>query len=80
MEVAYQPEKLYARYQHQVDFTYANRMPLPSTAEQRTWANIKRGLIMLRQDFLEGRRARRLPESVLEICVVAACGAAISRV
>ena len=51
MEIAYQPEKLYARYQHQVDFTYANRLPLPSTAEQRTWANIKRGLIMLRKIF-----------------------------
>jgi hopanoid C-2 methylase len=51
MEVAYQPEKLYARYQHQVDFTYANRMRLPSTAQQKSWANIKRGLIMLRKIF-----------------------------
>jgi radical SAM superfamily enzyme YgiQ (UPF0313 family) len=51
MEIAYQPEKLYARYQHQVDFTYANRLPLPATAQQRTWANIKRGLIMLRNIF-----------------------------
>src|SRR3979409_1464858 len=51
MEIAYQPEKLYARYQHQVDFTYANRMPLLSTAEQRTWANVRRGLIMLRKIF-----------------------------
>src|SRR3954451_7987422 len=51
MEVAYQPEKLYARYQHQVDYTYANRLPLPATAQQRTWVNIKRGLIMLRNIF-----------------------------
>src|SRR5271165_34726 len=51
MEVAYQPEKLYARYQHQVDFTYANRMRLPSTAQQKSWSNIKRGLIMLRKIF-----------------------------
>jgi len=51
MEIAYQPEKLYARYQHQVDFTYANRLPLPATAQQRTWANIKRGLVMLRNIF-----------------------------
>jgi hypothetical protein len=51
MEVAYQPEKLFARYQHQVDFTYANRLPIPPTAQQRSWANIKRGLIMLRNIF-----------------------------
>jgi radical SAM superfamily enzyme YgiQ (UPF0313 family) len=51
MEVAYQPEKLFARYQHQVDYTYANRMPLPVTKEQRTWANIKRGLTMLGKIF-----------------------------
>jgi radical SAM superfamily enzyme YgiQ (UPF0313 family) len=51
MEVAYQPEKLYARYQHLVDFTYANRLKVPVTAEQKTWANIKRGLIMLRNIF-----------------------------
>ena len=51
MEVAYQPEKLYARYQHQVDYTYANRLPLPATAQQRNWANIKRGLTMLRNIF-----------------------------
>src|ERR1700686_3257439 len=51
MEIAYQPEKLYARYQHQVDFTYANRLKVPVTAEQKTWANIKRGLTMLRNIF-----------------------------
>jgi hopanoid C-2 methylase len=51
MEVAYQPEKLYARYQYQCDFTYANRLKLPVTAEQKSWANIKRGLIMLRNIF-----------------------------
>jgi hypothetical protein len=51
MEIAYQPEKLYARFQYQVDYTYANRMRLPATAQQRTWPNIKRGLIMLRNIF-----------------------------
>src|SRR5258708_2566746 len=51
MEIAYLPEKLYARYQHQVDYTYANRLKVPVTAEQKTWANIKRGLIMLRNTF-----------------------------
>jgi radical SAM superfamily enzyme YgiQ (UPF0313 family) len=51
MEIAYQPDKLYARYQHQVDYTYANRLKIPVTAEQKSWANIKRGLIMLRNIF-----------------------------
>jgi radical SAM superfamily enzyme YgiQ (UPF0313 family) len=51
MEIAFQPEKLYARYQHQVDFTYANRLKLPVTSEQRSWANIRRGLTMMRNIF-----------------------------
>jgi radical SAM superfamily enzyme YgiQ (UPF0313 family) len=51
MEVAFRPEKLYARYQHQVDFTYANRLKVPVTPEQKTWANIKRGLTMLKNIF-----------------------------
>ncbi len=51
METAYQPEKLYARYQYQADFTYRNRLPLPASAQQMTWPNIKRGLIMLRNIF-----------------------------
>ena len=48
MGIAYQPEKLYARYQYQVDYTYANRIPLPSTPQQKTWKNIRLGLILLR--------------------------------
>jgi hypothetical protein len=51
MEVAYQPEKLFARFQHQVDFTYANRLKVPVTPEQKTWSNIKRGLVMLAKIF-----------------------------
>jgi hypothetical protein len=51
MEIAYLPEKLYARYQYQCDFTYANRLKVPVTSEQKSWANIKRGLIMLRNIF-----------------------------
>jgi radical SAM superfamily enzyme YgiQ (UPF0313 family) len=47
MEIAYQPEKLYARYQHQVDFTYPNRIKPPVTPQQTSWPNIRRGLIML---------------------------------
>ena len=64
--------KLYARYQHQVDFTYANRLKVPVTPEQKSWPNIKRGLTMLAEHLLEGRRARRLQEGVLEIRAAAA--------
>jgi radical SAM superfamily enzyme YgiQ (UPF0313 family) len=48
MEAAYQPERLYARFQHQCDYTYANRLKVPVSPELKTWANIRRGLIMLR--------------------------------
>ena len=51
MEIAYQPEKVYARYQYQCDFTYANQLKMPVSAEQKNWANIKRALIMLRNIF-----------------------------
>jgi radical SAM superfamily enzyme YgiQ (UPF0313 family) len=51
MEAAYAPEKLYERYQYQCDYTYAHRLNMPPPPEMRSWANIKRGLIMLRNIF-----------------------------
>src|SRR3979490_40882 len=51
MEIAYAPEKLYARYQYQCDYTYANQLKPPVSPELKTWANIKRALIMLRNIF-----------------------------
>jgi hopanoid C-2 methylase len=45
---AFDPEWLFARYLHQVNFTYRNRVKVPHSPEQRSWANIKRGLIMMR--------------------------------
>jgi hypothetical protein len=48
--VAYEPEKLYARYQYQMR-NLSNRLKVPVTPEQKTWANIRRGLIMLRNIF-----------------------------
>ena len=51
MEIAYEPEKLFARYQHQCEYTYANRLKVPVSPEMRSWANIRRGLIMLRNIF-----------------------------
>jgi radical SAM superfamily enzyme YgiQ (UPF0313 family) len=51
MEVAYEPEKLFARYQYQCDYTYSQRIKVPISPEQKSWANIKRALIMLRNIF-----------------------------
>src|SRR5258708_17836570 len=51
MEVAYEPEKLFARYQYQCDYTYANRRKVPVSPEMKSWANIRRGLVMLRNLF-----------------------------
>jgi len=51
MEIAYQPERLYARYLHQADYTYTNRIKVPVSPQQKSWVNIKRALIMLRNIF-----------------------------
>jgi hopanoid C-2 methylase len=51
MEVAYQPAKLFERFQYQCDYTYANRLKVPMSPEKKNWANIKRGMIMLRNLF-----------------------------
>jgi hypothetical protein len=45
MKNAYQPEKLYARFQHQVEHTFANRVRLRNRAV--TWRDVRRGLTML---------------------------------
>ena len=50
-EIAYQPEKLFARYAYQCEYTYANRLKVPVSDELKSWANIKRALIMLRNIF-----------------------------
>jgi hypothetical protein len=42
---------VFARYQHQCEYTYANRLKVPVSPEQKSWANIKRGLIILRNIF-----------------------------
>ena len=51
MEAAYEPAKLFARYQYQCDYTYANRIKVPPAPELKSWSNIRRGLIMLRNIF-----------------------------
>lgn len=44
---AYTPEKLFARYDHQVRATYPNRLRPPNSRQRASWRNIKRGLTML---------------------------------
>jgi len=48
MRVSYRPDKLYARYEHQIRATYPNRLnPPDSVLRAPTWNNIRRGMIML---------------------------------
>src|SRR5262249_10807438 len=51
MEIAYEPSKLLARYLHQCEYTHKNRIKVPRSLEMKTWRNVRRGLIMLRNIF-----------------------------
>ena len=51
MELAYEPSKLFSRYLHQCEYTHKNRLKVPVSPEMRSWKNIRRGLIMLRNIF-----------------------------
>jgi hopanoid C-2 methylase len=46
IEYAYDPERLYARFTHQIEATYANRLATPGAA-RLTRSNLKRGLTLL---------------------------------
>src|SRR3569833_2056171 len=48
---AFEPTKLYERYQYQCDYTYANRLQVPVSDAMKTWPNIKRGLVMMAKIF-----------------------------
>ncbi|WP_022724139.1 DUF4070 domain-containing protein, partial [Rhodopseudomonas sp. B29] len=48
MARAYEPEAVLARYDYQIRNTFVNRLKLPATPQRASKANIKRGLIMLR--------------------------------
>lgn len=48
MREAYQPNALYARYEHQIRATYPNRLHPPDSALRApTWRNVRRGLTIL---------------------------------
>jgi radical SAM superfamily enzyme YgiQ (UPF0313 family) len=51
MGSAYQPAKLLERYEYQIRETYSNWAKRPRTPQQKSWSNIKLGLIMLRNIF-----------------------------
>src|SRR5215475_10745864 len=51
MAQAYEPARLFERFAYQCNYTYANRLKLPANRERASWANIKRGLTMLRNIF-----------------------------
>ena len=44
---AYEPSRLFARFEHQVTATYPNRLKPPNSPQRVNWRNIKRGLTML---------------------------------
>jgi radical SAM superfamily enzyme YgiQ (UPF0313 family) len=46
IEYAYDPERLYARFTHQIEATYANRLITPGAA-RLTRSNLKRGVTLL---------------------------------
>jgi radical SAM superfamily enzyme YgiQ (UPF0313 family) len=48
MRIAYRPDKLYARYEHQIRATYPNRLrPADSVLRAPTWRNLRRGMTMI---------------------------------
>ncbi len=47
MARAYEPAALFARYERQVEATYANRFPRPASAQRASWRNIRMGLTLL---------------------------------
>src|SRR5262249_50310714 len=51
MELAYEPSKLMSRYLHQCEYTHKNRLKVPVSPEMKSWKNIRRALIMLRNIF-----------------------------
>jgi radical SAM superfamily enzyme YgiQ (UPF0313 family) len=52
IEYAYTPERLFARFRHQVDATYVNRMKVPGRGKLKG-ANLKRGLRLLANSIVE---------------------------
>jgi hopanoid C-2 methylase len=51
MRVAFEPTRLFERYEYQCEYTYSKRVKRSPSPEEKSWTNIKRGLTMLRNVF-----------------------------
>jgi radical SAM superfamily enzyme YgiQ (UPF0313 family) len=87
MGSAYEPAKLFARFEHQVRHTYANRIAPPLSRARLSWRNIRLGLTLLRNiiwqigvrgdyrrtfwPFALRRLARGEIEYLIGVCLVA---------
>jgi radical SAM superfamily enzyme YgiQ (UPF0313 family) len=49
---AYRPEAIYRRFAHNILHTFPNRITPPNSRERASWANIRRGLRMMRNVLL----------------------------
>jgi radical SAM superfamily enzyme YgiQ (UPF0313 family) len=49
---AYRPEAIYRRFAHNIVHTFPNRITPPNSRERASWANIRRGLRMMRNVLL----------------------------
>ena len=44
---AYEPEFLYQRFAYNTEHTYANRIKVPNSPQRASWANIRKGLVLM---------------------------------
>jgi radical SAM superfamily enzyme YgiQ (UPF0313 family) len=51
MEMAYEPARLLGRYEYQCEHVHPRRLKVPLASEMKSWRNIRRGLVMLRNIF-----------------------------
>ena len=67
MGSAYQPAKLFERYEYQIRHAYKNRLQPPRSPQQTSLEEHQARPHHAAQHLLEGRRARRLQDRVLEV-------------
>jgi len=50
---AYEPEFLYRRFAYQMEHTYPNRIAVPNSPARTSWANIRKGLTLIKNILLQ---------------------------
>lgn len=50
---AYEPEFLYQRFAYNVKHTYPNRIEVPNSAARTSWANIRKGLTLMKNILIQ---------------------------